>query len=168
MPIILQLIRELAAYEKALHEVHATEASLLATLSFASSESSSTAPPTTTSARPATTLLLFTPAGTPAGMALYFHNYSTWRSSPGIYLEDLFVRESERGKGYGTMLLAQLAKLVLDMEGGRLEWSVLKWNKPSIDFYVSEGIGAQRMEDWVGMRVEGKAGLERLANKGGR
>ena len=93
-------------------------------------------------------------------MALYFYNYSTWRSKAGIYLEDLYVRPSERGRGYGKRLLSELAKEVLAMDGGRLDWSVLKWNEPSIKFY--ESIGATAMNDWVGMRVEG-AGLDTLA-----
>ena len=70
----------------------------------------------------------------PAGMALFFHNYSTWRAAPGIYLEDLFVREKYRGRGYGTALIAALAREVVSINGGRLEWSVLKWNTPSIKF----------------------------------
>lgn len=88
-------------------------------------------------------------------MALYFYNYSTWRARPGIYLEDLFVRKSERGRGYGKALLVALAQEVVAMDGGRLEWSVLKWNEPSIKFY--EAIGAKMMSEWVGMRVEGDA-----------
>ena len=95
-------------------------------------------------------------------MALYFYNYSTWSSRPGIYLEDLFVRESERNHGYGQMLLGELAKEVVEMEGGRLEWSVLKWNKPSIDFY--ERIGARAMTEWMTMRVDGE-GLKDLAKR---
>jgi len=93
-------------------------------------------------------------------MALYFYNYSTWRARPGIYLEDLFVRPSQRKKGYGKMLLVELAKEVAALKGGRLEWAVLKWNEPSIKFY--ESIGAQMMSEWVGMRVDGDA-LVRLA-----
>lgn len=96
-------------------------------------------------------------------MALYFYNYSTWRSRPGIYLEDLFVRETERKKGYGLRLLVELAKEVVKIEGGRLEWSVLKWNKPSIDFY-EKVVGAKAMTEWMGMRVDGE-GLVKLANK---
>lgn len=98
-------------------------------------------------------------------MALYFYNYSTWRAAPGIYLEDLFVREHERRKGYAGRLLGELAREVLDMKGGRLEWSVLKWNEPSIKFY--EGAGAKMMSEWVGMRVEGEEGLRKLAGKAG-
>ena len=100
----------------------------------------------------------------PVGLALYFYNYSTWRARPGIYLEDLYVKESERGKGYGQRLLGQLAKEVLEIEGGRLEWSVLKWNTPSIKFY--EGIGARAMTEWQTMRVDGE-GLENLAARAG-
>jgi len=93
-------------------------------------------------------------------MALYFYNYSTWRAKPGIYLEDLFVSLAERRNGYGKMLLKALAREVVDMDGGRLEWAVLKWNEPSIKFY--ESIGAKRMDEWVGMRVD-KEALVRLA-----
>lgn len=95
------------------------------------------------------------------GMALYFYNYSTWRSRAGIYLEDLYVRPTERGMGYGKKLLSALAKQVVDMGGFRLEWVVLKWNEPSINFYKS--LGAQAMDDWVGMRVDGES-LAKLAN----
>ncbi len=94
------------------------------------------------------------------GIALYFYNYSTWRARPGIYLEDLYVKQSERKNGYGKRLLVELAKEVRAMGGGRLEWSVLKWNEPSIKFYQS--IGAVAMDGWVGMRVDGE-GLTKLA-----
>lgn len=94
-------------------------------------------------------------------MALYFYNYSTWRSKPGIYLEDLYVKLDQRKKGYGKRLLVELAKEVNAMGGARLEWSVLKWNEPSIKFY--ESIGAQAMNDWVGMRVDNE-GLTKLAS----
>lgn len=93
-------------------------------------------------------------------MALYFYNYSTWRAKAGVYLEDLYVRQSERKKGYGSLLLKALAREVVAMEGGRLDWVVLKWNEPSIRFY--ESIGAKRMDDWVGMRVDREA-LVKLA-----
>lgn len=97
-------------------------------------------------------------------MALYFYNYSTWRASAGIYLEDLYVRESERGKGYGGKLLSILAKEVVEMEGARLEWSVLKWNEPSIKFYEGPSVGAKAMDGWQTMRVDGEA-LVKLAKK---
>jgi GNAT superfamily N-acetyltransferase len=98
-------------------------------------------------------------------MALYFYNYSTWRARPGIYLEDLYVPEEFRGRGYGGRLLATLAKEVVQMGGGRLEWSVLKWNEDAIRFYEGESVGAERMEGWVGMRVQGGS-LEKLARRG--
>lgn len=93
-------------------------------------------------------------------MALYFYNYSTWRAKAGVYLEDLYVRQSERKRGFGSLLLKALAREVVAMGGGRLDWVVLKWNEPSIRFY--ESIGAKRMDDWVGMRVDREA-LVKLA-----
>lgn len=94
-------------------------------------------------------------------MALYFYNYSTWRAKAGIYLEDLYVTPAERNKGHGKRLLVALAKEVVAMDGGRLDWSVLKWNEPSIRFY-EDVVGATRMEEWVGMRVDREA-LKKLA-----
>ncbi|KJR84908.1 uncharacterized protein SPSK_09858 [Sporothrix schenckii 1099-18] len=166
VPSILHLIRELADYEHAIDSVEATEEKLLATIAFApqshdvNSLTVSTEP--TSPSRPARCLILFTPDGTPAGIALYFYNYSTWRARPGIYLEDLFISSSQRKKGYGRKLLEALAKEVVAMGGGRLEWSVLKWNEPSIKFY--ESIGATMMDEWVGMRVDGE-GLANLAGE---
>ncbi|KAL4890577.1 acyl-CoA N-acyltransferase [Aspergillus ambiguus] len=152
VPIILQFIRELADYEKALHEVEATHESLLATLSF----------PDTPPRRGAVYTALITPPGAtvPVGMALFFYNYSTWRSAPGIYLEDLYVQPSARGRGYGFQLLKYLAAKVREVNGRRLEWSVLKWNEPSIQFYKQ--VGAMAMEEWMKMMVEGEA-LDKLA-----
>lgn len=98
-------------------------------------------------------------------MALYFNNYSTWTSAPGIYLEDLFVRPEFRGKGYGKALLRELARECLRLGCKRLDWSVLKWNKPAVEFYESEGIGGKLMEEWMGVRVEGGK-LENLAGTG--
>lgn len=159
------MIRELADYEHELDAVEATEVSLDATIAFAPDgvESTSTAPNTEpiTRARPSRCLILFNEKDEPAGMALYFYNYSTWRAKSGIYLEDLFVRPSERKKGYGKKLLVELAKEVVAMDGGRLDWSVLKWNEPSIKFY--ESIGANAMNEWVGMRVDHE-GLTKLAS----
>ncbi|KAL9133437.1 MAG: hypothetical protein Q9175_005382 [Cornicularia normoerica] len=155
VPLILSLIHELAAYEKATSSVLATETSLLKTLSFPSNPSSGYAktllllpphPPSTASHLPSPQC---------AGMALYFTNYSTWRAAPGIYLEDLFVRPEYRGRGYGKRLLQELAMETRRIGGERLEWSVLKWNEPSIKFY--KGIGAQQMDEWVGMRVDDEA-----------
>ena len=159
VPVILQLINELASYEKALHEVLATESPLTSSLSFPVSDGS----PDFTPGYAKT--LLIAPASSPndiAGMAMYFHNYSTWRARPGIFLEDLFVRSQHRKKGYGKALIQALGRECIRLNCKRLEWSVLKWNAPSIEFYESEIIGATRMEEWVGMRVDGEA-LERLA-----
>ncbi|KAG4422009.1 hypothetical protein IFR04_004868 [Cadophora malorum] len=166
VPTILQLIQELADYEKEPNAVEATPELLASTIAFAPSESSSTtSDESISSSRPARCVLLFTPSGEAAGMALYFYNYSTWKARPGIWLEDLFVREKYRGKGYGQRLIQELAKEVVEMKGGRLEWCVLKWNTPSIGFYESEKIGAKALSEWQTMRVDGE-GLVKLA--GGR
>lgn len=137
----------------------ATESSLLTTLSFPSSSG--------TKPGYARTLLIYPPPPPPshsplrdndepledcAGLALYFHNYSTWRAAPGVYLEDLFIRPKYRGRGYGKRLLGELALETKRVGGQRLEWSVLKWNEPSLKFYG--GLGARRMEGWVAMRVD--------------
>ncbi|ODA82732.1 hypothetical protein RJ55_01241 [Drechmeria coniospora] len=159
-PAILELIRGLADYEKEPDAVEATVKTLESTIAFASSNGGPELEPTS-AARPARCLLLFSPEGRAVGMALYFYNYSTWRSRPGIYLEDLFVQPAARGKGYGKRLLVELAKQVIAMKGGRLEWAVLKWNEPSIKFYRS--IGAQSQDEWLGMRVDGSR-LETLAH----
>ena len=98
--------------------------------------------------------------GKPVGFALFFHNFSTFLGRAGIYLEDLFVEPSERGKGYGKALLTHLAQLAVERGCGRLEWSCLDWNQPSIDFYLS--MGAQRMDDWTTYRLTG----DRLAELG--
>ncbi|KAI2641296.1 N-acetyltransferase [Xylaria nigripes] len=165
IPSILQMIRELADYQNELDSVEATEASLATTIAFAPDhvESTSTAPNTEPVAptRPSRCLMLFNEKNEPAGMALYFYSYSTWRAQAGIYLEDLFVRSNERRKGYGKKLLVELAKEVVTMGGGRLEWSVLENNEPSIKFY--ESLGAKAKPEWVGMRVDNDA-LTRLAS----
>lgn len=180
------MIQGLADYESASSKVEATEESLLQTLIFATPatdiSSTSTASPTTTTttttiehASPgyAKTLLLrlptslsesdraanFTP-GAVAGMAMYFNNYSTWRSKPGVYLEDLFVKPQYRKRGYGKALIQALAQEVVRIGGGRLEWSCLKSNTASLAFYKS--LGAEQMVDWVQLRVDGER-LERLA-----
>ncbi|TVY46929.1 N-acetyltransferase [Lachnellula occidentalis] len=117
VPTILRMIQELADYEKESSSVEATLESLHNTIAFAPSPSTATGD-SISAARPARALLLFTPSGEPAGLALYFYNYSTWRAKAGIYLEDLYVRESERGHGYGQRLLGELAKEVVGMGGG--------------------------------------------------
>ncbi len=166
VPVILQLIQELASYEKALHAVLATQESLLSSLSFPNDPTNLDKGFTEGYAK--TLLISPIPASGEkeeiAGLALYFHNYSTWQARPGIYLEDLFVRPAYRGRGYGTALIQALAKECHRLNCKRLEWSVLKWNTPSIEFYEGGSVGATRMEEWVGMRVEGE-GLEVLGSK---
>ena len=102
-------------------------------------------------------------SGEPVGFALFFHNFSTFLGRPGIYLEDLFVRPEQRGKGYGRVLLQYLARLAVERNCGRLEWWVLDWNADAIRFY--KRLGAEPMDDWTVFRVAGEA-LERLASGG--
>lgn len=162
------MIKELAAYEKCGEKVEATEDSLKRTLTFAPTST------TTQHTNPgyARTLLLRLPVRPAdpadqtrppqavAGMAMFFNNYSTWRSKPGVYLEDLYVRPEYRKRGYGKMLIQALAQECVRIGGGRLEWCCLRWNRPSLEFYDS--LGAKRQEDWVSLRVDGQE-LEDLA-----
>jgi len=145
-PLILQFIKELAHYERLLDEVVATEESLRETLF---------------GARAYAEVSLGYLADTPAAFALYFHNYSTFLGRPGIYLEDLYVREEFRGRGLGGAMLRHLARLALERGCGRLEWAVLNWNEPAINFY--KGLGAAPMDEWTVFRVTGEA-LDRLGN----
>jgi GNAT superfamily N-acetyltransferase len=147
IPLILGFIRGLAEYEKLLHEVEATEERLQTTL-FPSS------------GRPAAECVVAFCDDAPAGFAIYFTTYSTFLAKPGIWLEDLFVKPELRGRGIGKALVLHLAKLVNDRGYGRLEWSVLDWNKPAIDFY--ESLGAKRMTQWEICRLTGAA-LKRYA-----
>jgi GNAT superfamily N-acetyltransferase len=150
------MVRELADYESALDKVEATEQSLRETLCFAGTGQQSSGY--------AKILLIRLPLSDKpaavAGMALYFYNYSSWRGKPGIFLEDLFVRPQYRKRGYGKMLLKELAREVLRLGGGRLDWNCLKWNQPSLDFYGD--LGATKTQDRVQFRVDGDA-LENLA-----
>jgi GNAT superfamily N-acetyltransferase len=98
----------------------------------------------------------------PVGFALFFHNFSTFLGKPGLYLEDLFILEEHRGKGYGTKLLVRLAALAMERNCGRLEWAVLEWNTPSIEFYKS--LGAKMMDEWIVNRISGDS-LVKLAAK---
>ncbi len=145
VPQILRFIRELAEYEKLLDMVVADEAKLTATL-FGD--------------KPYAEVVIADYAGQPAGFALFFHNYSTFLAKPGIYLEDLFVDPALRGKGIGKALITYLAKLAVERDCGRLEWAVLDWNQPAIDFYQS--LGAQMLHDWRVNRVTGDT-LQQMA-----
>lgn len=139
---IISLVRGLAIYEKAEHEALMTAEQLRSAL-FADN--------------PAVYGLVAsaTPHGEVVGFALYFLNFSTWRGVHGIYLEDLFVEQAHRGTGLGKALLQTLAKVAAERGYARVEWSVLKWNTPSIDFYRS--IGAVAMNEWDTMRLTDRA-----------
>jgi GNAT superfamily N-acetyltransferase len=139
-PLILQFIRELAEYERLLHQMDATEADLRRDL-FGEN--------------PRCFCDIAERDGEPVGFALWFYNYSTLRGRAGIYLEDLFVRPEARGVGAGKALLRRLAQRCVEAELGRLEWAVLNWNAPSIAFYDS--LGAGRMDDWTVRRLDGAA-----------
>ena len=141
-PLILGFIRALAEYEKLLPEVEATEEKLRATLF-------------PVDGRPAAECVLAFVDAEPAGFALFFTTYSTFLAKPGIWLEDLFVKPELRGRGVGKALVLHLAKLANSRGCGRLEWSVLDWNKPAIDFY--ESLGAKRMTQWQICRLTGAA-----------
>jgi GNAT superfamily N-acetyltransferase len=147
VPIILEFIRGLAAYEKLSHEVEATPEKLRATLFPADG-------------RPAAECLLAYVGGKPAGFAIYFTTYSTFLARPGLYLEDLFVNPDDRGKGIGKALLLHLAQLANARGYGRMEWTVLDWNEPAIQFY--ESLGAKRLPQWQICRLTG-ATLARYA-----
>jgi len=148
VPTILGFIKELAVYEKLEHEVVATEEILRRNLF---------------GPKPFAEVIFLEENSVKAGFALFFHTFSTFLGQPGIYLEDLFVKPEHRGKGYGKKLLAFLAKETLKRNGGRLEWSVLDWNQPSIDFYHS--LGAISKTEWIGQRLAGEA-LKKLADQG--
>jgi GNAT superfamily N-acetyltransferase len=137
---IAQLIRALADYEKLSHVVQLEENRLREHLF---------------GPRPYAEVLLAEEAGEVVGFALFFHNYSTFSGKPGIYLEDLFVRPESRRHGHGKALLAALAQLAIDRGCWRLEWVVLDWNTPAIDFYRS--LGAVRMDEWTTYRLTGDA-----------
>jgi len=140
VPQILAFIKALAVYEKLEHMVVADEAKLAKTL-FGE--------------RPVAEVRIAEWQNKPAGFALFFHNYSTFLGRPGIYLEDLFVLPEYRGNGIGKALLIHLAQLAVQRDCGRLEWSVLDWNTPAIEFY--KALGAVPMDEWTTYRVTGEA-----------
>lgn len=135
IPLILRFIKELADYEKLLHEVVATEEILRDSLFV----------------RKAAEVVIGEYDGEPVSFALFFHNFSTFLGRPGIYLEDLYVRPEMRGKGLGKTLLSFLAYLAKERNCGRLEWWCIDWNEPSINFYRS--LGAIPMDEWTVYRV---------------
>jgi GNAT superfamily N-acetyltransferase len=147
VPVILELIRELATYERAPNEVTATEEQLVDVLF---------------GPRPAAEVLLAFEEETPVGFAVFFHNFSTWLGRPGLYLEDLFVRPQQRGKGYGRALLVHLAKIAHERGCGRMEWAVLDWNEPAIQFYKK--LGAAPCDEWTVFRLT-RDGIAKLAGK---
>lgn len=138
--IILNLIKELAEYERALDHVETTEKELLSTIFVEN---------------PKVFCDLVDVEGEIVGFAIWFLNYSTWQGRHGIYLEDLYVRSEFRGRGYGKALLQHLARVCEERGYGRFQWSVLDWNTPAIDFYKS--LGAESMDDWIVYRVTGKS-----------
>ena len=143
---VLQLIQDLATYEKAPDQVEASEDDLLNTI-FAK--------------EPRVFCDLVEVDGQIAGMAIWFLNYSTWQAKHGIYLEDLYIKPEFRARGYGKALLKHLAQ-ICDREGyGRLQWWVLDWNSPAIEFYRS--LGAEAMDEWTVYRTSGQA-LKDLGN----
>ncbi len=145
VPIILQLIRDLATYERAPNEVTATEAQLIDVL-FGE--------------KPVAEVLLAFEDKMPIGFAVFFHNFSTWLGKPGLYLEDLFVKPEMRGRGYGRALLVDLAKIARKRGCGRMEWAVLNWNGPAIQFYRK--LGAKPMDEWTVFRLT-TDGIAKLA-----
>ena len=142
--VILEFIKELAEYEKMLNDVVADE-KLLKEWIFDKKKAE---------------VILAEVDGKNAGFALFFHNFSTFLGRAGIYLEDLFVKPEFRGKGIGKGLLKQLAKITVERDCGRLEWSCLDWNKPSIDFYIS--LDAKPMDEWTVYRLTGET-LRKMA-----
>lgn len=145
VPIVLELIRDLATYERAPDEVLTTANGLREALF---------------GAEPAAKVVIAFENMTPVGFAVYFFNFSTWLGRPGLYLEDLFVKPEARGRGYGRALLVHLAKIARDRNCGRMEWAVLTWNDPAIQFYKS--IGAVPLEEWRIFRLT-KDGITTLA-----
>ncbi len=145
IPLILGFIRKLAEYERKSHEVVATEEGLREALF---------------GPRPIVEVLIAFSGGQPVGFALYFLTFSTFRGRPGLFLEDLFVEPAYRGQKIGTALLAALAKVARERGCFRLEWWVLKWNQPAIDFY--KRLGAAEIDEWGIYRLAGEA-LSKLA-----
>jgi GNAT superfamily N-acetyltransferase len=139
VPVLCELVRELADYERLSHAAVLRPEDMLRHL-FGS--------------RPYAEVLIAQEAADVVGFALFFHNFSTFLAQPGIYLEDLYVREAHRGAGHGGALLRAVARLAVQRGCGRLEWSVLDWNQPAIAFY--RAAGAAPMDDWTTFRLAGE------------
>jgi len=146
IPLILELIRDLATYERAPKDVTATEERLRQVL-FGE--------------KPSAEVLLAREGEEAVGFAVFFHNFSTWLGKPGLYLEDLFVRPEMRGRGYGRALLVELARIARNRGCGRMEWAVLDWNDPAIQFYRK--LGAKPMDEWTVFRLK-QEDISRLAD----
>ena len=146
IPVILHFVRALALYEKAEHEVLATPDHVQRTL-FCN--------------QPKVFGLICEQGDTPLGFAVYFFNYSTWQGQHGLYLEDLYITPDARGHGAGKALLQHLARIAMEKDCGRFEWSCLDWNTPSLQFYDS--LGALPQNEWIRYRMTGNA-LQALAS----
>ena len=147
VPVIFSFVKKLASYERLSHEVVATEELIRETLF---------------GLRRTAEIAIGYLEAQPVGFVLFFHNYSTFLGKPGLYIEDLFVDEDYRRRGYGRALLLHVARLAKERGCGRLEWSVLNWNQPAIDFYKK--LGASPMSEWTVFRITGES-LNELAGK---
>ena len=145
--LILRFVRELAIYEKAEHEVMATEDTIRTTIFGPESQVEA---------------LICELDSEPIGHAVYFFNYSTWLAKHGLFLEELYVSPEHRGSGAGKALLKHLARIAVDRDCGRFEWNVLDWNEPAIRFY--ESLGAKPQSEWAGYRMTGQALLDLAGN----
>jgi GNAT superfamily N-acetyltransferase len=137
---ILEMVKELAAYERLLHTVQATEADLREALF---------------GPRPVAEALVADRSGRAVGFALFFHNYSTFVGRPGLYIEDLYVRPAHRGQGIGGALMSHMIRLAKDRRCGRVEWAALEWNEPALRFY--EAMGATALNEWRIFRLTQEA-----------
>lgn len=160
--LILALIRDLAEYERAPDAAVATE-ELVRTHLFGDSLSGHAHLNGAVRRGPVAECLIGEIDGEAHGFAVFFHNFSTWLGRPGLYLEDLFVRPATRGAGLGKALLVELARIARERGCGRMEWAVLDWNTPAIEFY--RALGARAMDEWTTYRVEGGA-IDALARSG--
>ena len=194
IPQILQLIRDLAEFERCADRVEATEETLRQTILFAPDKDHPDPNPEGWSRTRVAGCLVVeaTPSSVPdaqkhapthqtqpspavselhtlevVGIAIYYHTYSTWLAVTGIHLEDLYIAATHRKRGYATLLFAELAKLCAEISGGkgRLQWDCLKWNENALKFYEGETVGGKRLDEWVAIRLEGEDALKHLADR---